>query len=339
MRDVCIAFFGHWLENHTAIDLGPKWSIFIDELDAQGYSLVLPSMANKDVPIIVIDATPSVLLDIRRLGLNRKRCTLLRVEPRAVNPFQYQVKMKRYFSQTFCPTEDQVTLDSDRIWQSGYLSAKFSPSPKATQSLGSRTFSFGMINQNKFSCVDGELYDLRRKVIGEFAKKRLPLSVAGKDWQRNLVWFYLKYAYAAFIAIRAGLVPIFRYQNSLRKLEGISFVGRVESEIDYLSDCEVALVIENEQTYASEKLLNALLAGCKVVYVGPKMDLSKFVEGQIIHANPNSSDIVVKALEALSREIDDDEYSSWIQQNEYFEAISVEEKFRQIIATVFSGLS
>ena len=51
----------------------------------------------------------------------------------------------------------------------------------------------------------------------------------------------------------------------------LKYHGRVSSQFEFLRKLEFVVVIENEPTYLTEKLLNAIIAGCVPLYLGPPL--------------------------------------------------------------------
>jgi hypothetical protein len=63
---------------------------------------------------------------------------------------------------------------------------------------------------------------------------------------------------------------------------------------------EVAVVIENEPTYVSEKLFDALSAGCIPVYVGPPLGDYRIPQHLAVQVPPDAS-AILGAVEELLR--------------------------------------
>jgi hypothetical protein len=185
------------------------------------------------------------------------------------------------------------------MWQVGYVSDSFQTELDTTLAQNhDRMRRVGLINENKFSLVPGELYGLRARVIRDSRFWAEPLQVAGKNWTRGLVWTLAKQLGAFLEVIKAGLTPdVSRLRFPIGKTAA-RFLGRVESEIDFLRSLEIALVIENEPSYVSEKLTNAMIAGCQIVYVGPSLDLDNCCSVFIYECKP-SSDAIAVAVQTL----------------------------------------
>jgi hypothetical protein len=78
--------------------------------------------------------------------------------------------------------------------------------------------------------------------------------------------------------------------------QGKLSIDAVDDKFEFTSQYAVALVIENESTYVSEKLLEAIQAGCIPVYVGPEISEEWLPRDLYVRANPDVMSIR-KALE------------------------------------------
>ena len=74
----------------------------------------------------------------------------------------------------------------------------------------------------------------------------------------------------------------------------------MDSTVDTMRRYEVAVVIENEPTYVSEKLFDALAAGCIPVYVGPPLGDYRIPQHIAVQVPPDAS-AVLGAVEQVLR--------------------------------------
>lgn len=140
------------------------------------------------------------------------------------------------------------------------------------------------ISANKSSFLKGELYGLRRKIYST----QFDLDVFGKEWERGYFW-------TGYMALRQ-LLAACRTPGRLT-LRSLQFVflfprknyGPVNNKIEAMSLYRQALVIENSEEYMSEKLLDAICAGCIPIYVG---------------ASPNDFDIPDNLVVSCSSEFE-----------------------------------
>ncbi len=194
--------------------------------------------------------------------------TLIRVEPIVVNPFQYQKGIEEKYGKIVVISPNELKSPKHLYWESGYINfEKLKKLPNKSES------GVAIINENKFSFIQGSNYKLRKKVINEFLRNEQAVKLAGKNWNQTLTWHLRSQASAALIGLMNNKrIELSQFQFPLQiKSTWLEYAGRVPSALEFLSQSKFAIVIENDSTYVSEKLLNALIAGCIPLYVGPKL--------------------------------------------------------------------
>jgi hypothetical protein len=143
-----------------------------------------------------------------------------------------------------------------------------------------------MILGNKLSFSKSELYSLRRQMALQLKK----LDVFGTDWQisnkRRLDLLFR----SAVIAILA--------QNLKRSATKYWFSAfpqtalPVHSKAEVYSRFKVAVVVENDLSRVTEKLFDALAAGCRVIYVGPPLEgYDPQILERVVECSPNIDEI------------------------------------------------
>jgi hypothetical protein len=150
---------------------------------------------------------------------------------------------------------------------------------------------FAVINANKMSFVEGELYSLRRQA----AQKSSDIDVWGFDW--DMPWF--RRATKAFEELLIPLKHGFGIKPAAIKgwfKKPLSFKGSSEDKLLTMASYKYSLVIENSSEYMSEKLFDSLFAGTFPIYVGPNPVDFGIPEFVAIHSKPNINSIM-KAIE------------------------------------------
>jgi hypothetical protein len=135
--------------------------------------------------------------------------------------------------------------------------------------------SISLINAHKHSVIPGSLYSLRREAIQRVAASfpDYEVTLAGSNWDAGKAYVLESNLRSLSLALFSGNKPELR--NLSRKLKthpNLNIVGQVDDGLDLLSRANFALVIENEATYVTEKLPNAILAGCIPIYCGPNLE-------------------------------------------------------------------
>ena len=169
----------------------------------------------------------------------------------------------------------------------------------------SRLKRVALIQSSKFNSISGENFSLRRLAIRRLKESGIPIDVYGSHWEASTVQNIYRKGYAFCKA----LISFLKY-GAIVKFDILDFrairtriqnnIGFVESVFDTLSKYEYCLVIENCDDYISEKLFNALYAGCKVVYVGPKLENYEYSIRSVVEVDPKSDSIVKKFVDLFS---------------------------------------
>jgi hypothetical protein len=231
------------------------------------------------------DSNPS-----EKLPKNEARApaVLVRQEPSVVRPQNYRTDYLKHMSMVIdmgrSPSASSSRINWPQRWTLEHLE-----SPKMASS--ERMNRFAIINANKMSFVEGELYSLRRIA----AQKTPEIDVWGFDW--DMPWF--RRATKAFEELLIPLKHGFGIKPSAIKgwfKSPLSFKGTSEDKLSTLASYRYSLVIENSTEYMSEKLFDSLFAGTFPIYVGPNPVDFGMPEFVAIHSNPDI-DSIRKAIE------------------------------------------
>ena len=168
------------------------------------------------------------------------------------------------------------------------------------------------ISADKWSSVPGELYSLRRKMYAHDSR----IELFGRGWTDNNWKRFQRVIKELMIAVRHGIVP--KLTNlPFAFIKPLDFKGVAEDKMEVLSRYHAALVIENDPTSLSEKVVDCLLAGTIPVYVGPPTSSFGIPEGLIIRSKADVSSLT-SALD-LALETDSQEFRSmawsWASQD------------------------
>jgi len=139
---------------------------------------------------------------------------------------------------------------------------------------------------NKISYVRGELYSLR---IDAFSKVD-GITLYGAGWKTHLrhqLTTHLK-EFVIALSSRQGISL-----NGLRHLliPRSLRVASVSKKHEAMSRFKYALVIENSEEYVSEKLLDAVMAGCIPIYVGGMPEVFGVPEELFVRCAPSLKNI------------------------------------------------
>lgn len=263
----------------------------------------------------------------------RGPAVLVRQEPIVVRPQNFRPDYLKHMSMVIdlgrSPLLSECRMNWPQNWTLKHLESPIIAS-------GERINRFAIINANKMSFVEGELYSLRRLA----AQKSTQIDVWGFDW--DMPW--IKRALKAFEELLIPLKHGFGIKPTATKgwfRKPLSYKGTSKDKLSTLSSYDYSLVIENSAEYMSEKLFDSLFAGTLPVYVGPNPVDFGIPEFVAIHARPDL-DSVMRAME-LARIVDLDSWRasilSWLKSDGVEQAWSGPFVTSQIIAKIDEAIS
>ena len=222
-----------------------------------------------------------------------KNAVLIRVEPPAVHPSQYTSRIEKLYANILTPGLANFDSDAENFIGWPYEIHK-NPSQPSDTPLDLREFvkseevinqfsltkwkgrkdKFHLIAANKVSPTNQSNYQLRRRIA--FSSTPQTLDIYGPLW-RSPLSTKIKHRLAVLkfgvkSRVRPSIVNI--YGNLFKSYP--AFLGTPEDKFSTSQNYRFALVVENSDTYASEKLIDAMLAGCICVYAGPSIEAAGF---------------------------------------------------------------
>ncbi len=225
---------------------------------------------------------------------------LIRLEPHAVFPSQYSPKVESIYDLILTPGSTEIVNKDDFLpFPYTYQMNPANPrdySPKLSEviekNLTEKVYEYStwknreihcsMIAANKISPNGGGNYAIRR----EYAKYSdlENLSVYGQMWKLTFL-SKLRYRlavlkFAFFNGGHFSLPQIF--VDFWMKFDDVK--GEVDDKHKIIESSKFSLVIENTNTYVSEKVLDALIGGSIPIYYGPSLELTGIPPELVIRA-------------------------------------------------------
>ena len=290
--------------------------------------------------LLAIDHNRSAYKKFIKKGGAPERAFLLRLEPPSVFPAQYRHSIESKYGTIFTPgsilirSKDfigwpyQIHADPNSPTYTVDGIEKFiAPSNIDYEEWCRREIFLAMIAANKVAPTLGQNYALRRK----FAKKlKSPdFHLFGALWNESLRLKLRHRLAVSYFAIRQGTLPNFIsiYGNLLNKYP--RSLGLTHDKHVVLKNSKFSLVIENSDTYVSEKLFDSLISGCIPVYFGPNLERAGISSELVIsyHGSPNnliqtlanlSQSEIQSKLSAITKFLATDSFkSTWFESNVY----------------------
>lgn len=257
---------------------------FLHSLTSQGIQPVseLPFDA-----IIAINHNSKSLKKAFRSLDGKYPCILIRTEPDSVFPAQYTQRVEGKYN--FVLTIGRSKVKSDKFlnfphpyWiEENPNTPKYAGLEKKTLFINVENFRIenwlkrgifiSLVAANKVSSTKTNNYKLRRDIAA--TAKLGTLDVFGGLWQDKFIAKAKHRLSVLFHAIRNQTVPNF---SSI--WEGLfvvtrNYKGSPANKHDIISKSKYSLVIENSNSYVSEKLFDAMVGGSIPIYFGPQLSL------------------------------------------------------------------
>jgi len=192
-----------------------------------------------------------------------KNRVLIMLECKQILPAMHNPKVLKEYGVIFAPSQNWAKDFSKFIFKYPFYLQSTGNIPP----LENRQFMFGIIQRNKFSCLNGELYTLRRSVIKNIGYDKI--AVRGEGWNIPIVIQFLSYMKIVYYYLKivnwssVKFIPRFLIRNN-------KFTPVLNKQ-EFLAQVKVAIVIENSADYVSEKIFDCFRAGTVPIYVGPPL--------------------------------------------------------------------
>ena len=269
---------------------------------------------------ISVNHNPKMYRKFRNSGGLAKNAALIMLEPPAVYPSQYLARVSRRYSIILAPGNfsSNKPLEHFIPWPYECIPNPSSPTDpdfelneRVQENIDSllfdyeewskRTYFLTMVNANKVSAVKDENYSLRRIYAKQIDKKFL--TVFGDLWGSSFLSKLLHRLSVLAFSIRNIFPPnlIHIYGNLHWKY--LTSGGTVVDKQKIIQASKFSLIIENNESYVSEKLIDALINGSIPVYFGPELPISIIPNGILISLPSNPNELIPRLLKLDESEI------------------------------------
>ena len=301
------------------VDYGGKirqpWNTFVEVFESEGFQFLSSGDEKTEYEfLITCRHSNAIIRECEMFGINLNRRTLIVCEPECVDPLPYLSQTKNKYGNLYAGSESwAIRLGGKgfRYFNDDLSLLDDSHRPDLLESK-SRTNKFVMIQAHKFSIIRGEQYSLRREVARKAWRNDVALDLYGRSWLMSVNEVLLRVMKSVYWGIAYAIKAKTAKVLSLRGLKkaglkgGVHFKGEPEDQIEVLKRYRYALVIENSLDFISEKLFNAMAAGCRVLYVGESLSMYGSIPSSVIIVRPDPKTIVEEMTRILSNTINEE---------------------------------
>ncbi len=299
--------------------------------------------------LIFVNYQKSVLKKFKKFGKDGAKLVLIRLEPEAVLPVQYTKKVENAFDLIISPGRRIAPgLESEFIgWPYRF---NFNPSKPNIETISVKSivdksvrdglFSYKqwalrdnalvLIAANKVSPTSNSNYRIRRKVAQSLDKSEL--HVYGSLWNDTILKLISHRIRIFLFALRTGYIPnVFEIYGRLFARYS-NFISEPLNKHDINRKYKFSLIIENSNSYCSEKLFDAIINGSIPIYVGPKNYEINLPENLYFSCNGSISELRSLMANLSYRQCADmlNSMKLFLQSDDFLISLQNDEIYRQI---------
>ena len=268
------------------------WVKFKDNLINANDVLVTQTFGQTIDVLICHGYSKSAISEAIRSKVSKNRMILVLWEPPIIQPKLHSDKYLSKFGVIYAPSKE---------WAKKYNAIHFNwpvedfNSKFKTTSFKTRHKNAVIIQGNKINFHKGENYSLRRSVLFKSIELKYPIILYGSEWDKLPIKQMLK----AFV----NFLPSIKHGVSWRAVKYTKAkypcYKRISiNKFSTLKKYKISIVIENHNSYVSEKIFDSLNSNCITIYVGPNLAEYGLNKNIVIQSGPDSKS-VLNSLEKI----------------------------------------
>jgi len=294
-----INILGDDCSNSKGTIQGNGWNTLISKLTNFGANLYFNDLSLKNYDLLIaFDHYKWMEEILKKVSVPIKKRILIIQEPEVVLPRMYKASIINLYGHIYAGSIDWA----DQLNASPF-SYPLDLSSDNQVDFEKRSIETALIQTNKFSCVKGENYTLRRRVLSLASKKNFKIELYGDGW--NTGKFAEFYHITKYFKSVIKDVNIFKLVNPYKEIGQVFpfYMGRTADKIKILNIVKRNIVIENSSTYISEKLFDSFRSGSVPFYVGPNLEKYGIPDTAVVKCEPIASDILDRLLSINNDEL------------------------------------
>ena len=272
--------------------------------------LLTSEFSKSETRFVCLDINREAIRFIRNHKIPRTQDILVRNEPRVVCPENYRRRYLSRFGKVIDVGRPERPASLTTRWPQNWPTEL----PAAHEGLLKNRSRLVMVNADKLSFMKGEMYSLRR-----LSTRALPLDTFGIGWDNSFTKKCKIFLGELHIVLSNKLLPHLPAARGWFS-RARNFKGTVRDKIATMELYRHALVIENDCSFVSEKLFDALFAGCIPIYVGADLKDLKMPPGLVFEAPPTVAGLLSSFAKA--KEVDFEDWAklrdSWLSDPKTF---------------------
>jgi hypothetical protein len=202
---------------------------------------------------------------IKKINKHKVKLILLIVEAREIHPQNFNKELYKNFKFIF--TYDESYVDNKKVFY--YY---FGVDKSSNLKICNNNKFLCMISSNRIINYNKSLYPLRLKIIKWFEKnKKWNFDLYGQGW--NFKLFYSRFKFIRIINRINYFLPFIK--NNFTNYKG-EIKPLLEDKLNILKNYKFSFVIENFNSWISEKIFHCFFSNVIPIYSGPK-NINKYI--------------------------------------------------------------
>jgi hypothetical protein len=243
---------------------GP-WVKFKSNLINEKDVLITQKFGEKIDVLICHGYSKDAISEARKSKVPKNKMVLVLWEPPIIHPKLHSDKYLSNFGHIYAPSKEWAKKHNAVYfnWPTGKIKSKLEVSDFKT-----RQNNAVIIQRNKVNFLKDENYSLRRIVLFKSLRLKYPITLYGSGWEKLPSRQMIKAFVNLIINFKHGVS-----KNAVKhtKTQYPYYRGEPKNKFTTLKKYKISIVIENHNSYISEKIFDSLNSGCITIYVGPNL--------------------------------------------------------------------
>jgi hypothetical protein len=272
---------------------GP-WVNFKNHLIHKNDTLINEEFGQKIDVLICHGYSKKAINEAKKSQVPKSKMILVLWEPPITHPKLHSNAYLSNFGQIYAPSKEWAKKHNAIYfkWPVGKIKIKYNK-----KNFNKRRKNAVIIQGNKVNFFKGENYSLRREVLFESLNLENPISLYGNGWNSLPVKEIIRALLNLILNLNLGIS-----QNGIKHIRDKypKFYGISKNKSNTLEKYKFAIVIENHNSYISEKIFDALNSGCVTIYIGAKLEEYGLNKNTAIQVDPNLESILITLEKFMS---------------------------------------
>ena len=262
------------------------WAKFKDNLINDKYRLVTEKYGQKIDVLICHGYSKKAVYEANESKVPKNKRILVLWEPPITHPKLHSDEYLSNFGYIYTPSKEWAKK-YDPIhfnWPIGKNKSKFQMAEFKT-----RHKNAVIMQGNKVNFFRGENYSLRRTVLFKSLRLNYPIILYGSGWGK----LPRRQTFKAFVNFLLNNDFGFsRHAIQYLNTKYPFYEGVSKNKYATLEKYKISIVIENHNTYVSEKIFDSLNSHCITIYIGPNLADYGLNKNIAIQSEPNTESIL-----------------------------------------------